>query len=49
MIPPFDAWTLAGEPVNGELQALSDRFRRLVDHLASLPLEARQGALDGFV
>ena len=53
MIRPFDAWTLAallaGEPVNGELQALSDRFRRVAVHLAALSVEDRQGAFRGFL
>lgn len=50
---PRDAWTLAamlaGVPVNGELQAVSERFRRAADHLSKLPLEARRGAFDGFL
>jgi AAA domain len=53
MIRPFDAWTLAallaGEPVNGELQALSERFRRVADHLAALPVGDRQGAWNAFL
>jgi AAA domain len=48
-----DAWTLrrllCGEAVNGELQAVSEPFRRLADMLATLPLQARQGAWDGFL
>src|SRR4051812_5078043 len=49
----FDAWTLArlvaGLPVNGELQAVSRPFKDLAAHLAGLPPEARQIALDGFL
>jgi hypothetical protein len=52
-IPAIDAWTLAallaGEPVNGELKALTNRFRRVADHLAALPPQARQGAWNGFL
>jgi AAA domain len=53
MIPPYDAWTiarlLAGEPVNGELQAVSEPFRRLTEQLATLSTEARRTAFDGFL
>jgi hypothetical protein len=53
MIPPLDAWTvarlLAGQPLNGELQEVSGSFGPLVIHLAGLPVEARQTALDGFL
>jgi hypothetical protein len=52
-IRPLESWTigrlLCGEPSNGELSALDGPFRRLADHLAALPLEARQGAWDGFL
>ena len=53
MIRPFDAWTLARRlcnlPVNGELQAVSEPWRRVAEHLAELPLEGRQGAWNGFL
>jgi hypothetical protein len=53
MIQRYDAWALrrllAGQPINGELQAVSEPFRRLAEHLASLHLEARHAALDGFL
>ncbi len=53
MIPPRDAWTVArllsGSTINGELRDVSGPFARLADHLAGLPVEARQTALDGFL
>ena len=53
MIGPIDAWTLrrlmTGHALNGELQALSEPFRPLAGHLSALPLEARQGAWEGFL
>lgn len=53
MIPPLDGWTLArlltGEPLNGEIEAVSGRFRPLVLHLAALDAEARQTAFRGFL
>jgi hypothetical protein len=53
MMPPYDAWAvgrlLCGEAVNGELAAVSVPFRRLVNLLADLPVEARQGPFRGFL
>ena len=53
MIQPVEAWSirrlLYGQAVNGELEAASETFRRLADHLLSLPAEGRQGAWDGFL
>ena len=53
MIRPSDARTLArllcDLPVNGELQAVSEPWRRVAEHLASLPLEGRQGAWNAFL
>jgi AAA domain len=40
---------LCGEPVNGELQAISGRFRRLFVSQADLPVEACQGAWESFL
>jgi AAA domain len=53
VIQPLEAWSirrlLYGESVNGELEAASETFRRLADHLLSLPADGRQGAWDGFL
>jgi hypothetical protein len=53
MIQRYDAWALrrllTGDPVYGELQVVSEPFRPLAVRLASLPMEARQTALDGFL
>jgi hypothetical protein len=53
MIRPLEAWTirrlLCGESVNGELQAISEPFRRLAAHLDGLDVEARQRAWGGFL
>src|SRR4051794_25422342 len=53
MIRPLDAWTLAAlladGTLNGELQAVSEPFRRVTAYLAGLPVEARQGAWKGFL
>jgi hypothetical protein len=55
MIRPHDAWVLrrlvcvCDHGLNGELQTVSEPFRRLADHLAALPVEDRQKALDGFL
>jgi hypothetical protein len=53
MIRPFDAWTLArllaGKDVNGEPQTVSERFRRVAEHLAAKPVEARLEAWEGFL
>jgi hypothetical protein len=42
----IDAWILrrlltTPGPLDGELEELSEPFRRLAEHLAGLPLEAR--------
>ena len=53
MIRPYDTWALArlvaGGDVNGELEHVSSPQRRLCDHLATLPAEARQPALTAFL
>ncbi len=53
MIQPLEAWSirrlLYGQTVNGELEAASETFRRLADHLLCLPPDRRQGAWDGFL
>ena len=53
MIRPYDTWALAclvaGGDGNGELEHVSSPHRRLCDHLATLPLEARQPALTAFL
>ena len=53
MIRPYDTWALArlvaGGDVNGEMEHVSSPHRRLCDHLATLPLEARQPALTAFL
>jgi hypothetical protein len=51
---PIDAWTLrraltTAGPLNGELEALSEPYCRLVEHLTRLRPTARQTALDGFL
>jgi hypothetical protein len=50
---PFDAWTFArlfsGEPVNGELGAVSRPFQPIARHLAALRLEDRPIAWEGFL
>jgi hypothetical protein len=50
---PRDAWTLrkllAGQPVNGELEALSGPFQGIGAHLVTLPPEERLGAWGGFL
>lgn len=43
------ACLVAGEPANGELQALTGPFRRLAEQMTNLPPEARRVALDGFL
>ena len=49
-IRPYDAWTLAkllvGHALNGELADVSAPWRPLADHLAALPLDDRQAAMD---
>lgn len=53
MIRRYDAWVLrrllVGQRLNGELQNVSEPFRRLADHLAALPPASRQGAWEGFL
>jgi len=53
MIPPYDAWVLArllaGDDLNGELQTVSEPFRRVADLMANLHAAARRTALDGFL
>jgi hypothetical protein len=52
-IQPHEAYILrrlvVGHDVNGELDRLSGPFCRVADHLAGLPPELRQVALDGFL
>ena len=43
------ACLMAGGDLNGELQHVSSSHRRLCDHLAVLPLEARRPALAAFL
>ena len=49
----LDAWVLGRQliahPLNGELEAVSGRFRPLVDHLGAVAPEGRQTALAGFL
>ncbi|WP_435009928.1 AAA family ATPase [Tundrisphaera lichenicola] len=49
----LDAWVIArvvaDMPVNGEMQAVSAMFQTIAAHLLTLPAEARQFALDGFL
>jgi|SRR5271166_1072054 len=40
---------LSDQPLNGELDSLSGTMKAIVDHLASLPIEGRQAALDTIV
>src|SRR5579885_3630046 len=40
---------LSGQPLNGELAALSGPFRRLAERLDALPAEGRPTALQGFL
>jgi hypothetical protein len=53
MTRPLDFWVVrslvTGRLLNGEAEAVSEPFKPLVEHLAKLPTEARQGALDGFL
>lgn len=53
MIAPRDAWLfrrlLTGHDPNGELRAVSGRFKPLADHLAGLTPEARSGAWQAFL
>ncbi len=54
MMPtPYEAWVLArlisGQPLNGELAALSEAWRPLAERLAATPLENRASILDGFL
>jgi hypothetical protein len=53
MIRPYDSWTLAKllsvGPVDEALKGVSEGFRPLADHLAGLPLEGREPALDAFL
>jgi hypothetical protein len=53
LVTTCDAWLLrrllTGNTVNGELQAVSKRFRGVAELLSALPLEARQGAWNGFL
>ena len=54
MMPdPLVHWALSrllsGAPINEELEAVSGPYRRLVDHLAALPVGERQGAFNGFL
>jgi hypothetical protein len=53
MICPWDAWVLGrlvcGQALNGELEAVSPRFRRVAEHLAARPPEARPDAWDAFL
>src|SRR5690242_5504354 len=50
---PLDGWALArllaGESVNGELQAVSPSFQPLAAHLAALDVAIRQTAFRGFL
>jgi AAA domain len=53
-LPPYDAWALrrrlCGEPIlNGELDAMSDKWRPLAERLAATPLDDRQEGLDWFL
>jgi hypothetical protein len=49
----IDAWVLGrlliGEALNGELEAVSGPFRRLADHLAARPPEARRASWEAFL
>src|SRR5690349_16064382 len=49
----LDAWTLrrllTGHALNGELGRVSRPFRRMAEHLATLPADDRQTAMGGFL
>ena len=50
MIPtPFEAWAwtrvMSGQPINGELAAMSEPWRLMAERLATTPLEGRQSGL----
>ncbi|MFI5459775.1 MAG: AAA family ATPase [Isosphaerales bacterium] len=53
MPDPLICWGVArwlsDAPLNGELDAVSGPYRRLLDHLAGLPAGERQGAFNAFL
>ena len=50
---PLEAWclgrALSGSALNGELEGVSSRYRRLLDHLNGLPAGDRHGAFRAFL